>query len=307
MALQTIDPSVEVVVRPVGSEQELAAYVGVCNAVVPEDPISVEQQRARLERDPRRVYLLAELSGEVVGASYAGPSQTEGRSAIGPRVLPRARRRGVGTALLHAAVAHVRELGCTYASASVDGYDEGSLAFARHHGFEEIDRQVEQVKLVGAEGPPDVPDGIRFVTIAERPALLRESFDLAREGFADFATAYPVTITLDEWLEEEATLPAGSFVALADDEIVAYSGLCRRHDGVVEDGLTVVRRAWRRRGLAEALKRAELAWAADNGIGEIVTWTQKGNDAMRALNERLGYEYRSVSITVRASVDLLAV
>lgn len=306
MALQTIDPSVEVVVRPVESEHELAAYVDMCNAVVPEDPISVDQQRARLERDPRRLYLLAELSGEVVGASYAGPSQSEGRGAIAPRVLPRARRRGVGSALLHAAVAHVRELGCTYASASVDGYDEGSLGFAGHHGFEEIDRQVEQVKLVGEERPPTLPNGVRFVSIAERPELLREAFDLALEGFADFATAYPVTITLDEWLEEEATLPAGSFVALAHDEIVGYSGLCRRQDGIVEDGLTVVRRAWRRRGLAEALKRAELAWAADNGIDEIVTWTQKGNDAMRALNERLGYEYRSVSITVGAALDELA-
>ena len=306
MALHAVDPIEEVVVRPVGSEQELAAYVGVCNAVVPEDPIFVEQQHARLERDPRRLYLLAELSGEVVGASYAGPSQTEGRGAIGPRVLGGARRRGVGSALLRAAVDHVRELGCEYASASVDGHDEGSLAFAVSHGFEEVDRQVEQVKVVGVETPPDVPDGARLVTIAERPELLRECFDLALEGFADFATAYPVTITLDEWLDEEATLPAGSFVALAGDEIVGYSGLCRRHDGVVEDGLTVVRRAWRRRGLAEALKRAELAWAADNGIGEIVTWTQKGNDAMRALNERLGYEYRSVSITVRASLDALA-
>jgi GNAT superfamily N-acetyltransferase len=163
------------------------------------------------------------------------------------------------------------------------------------------------VKHVGREVPGSVPDGVELVTIAERPELLRAAFDLALEGFADFATAYPVTITLDEWLDEEATLPAGSFVALAGDEIVGYSGLCRRHDDVVEDGLTVVRRPWRRRGLAEALKRAELAWAADNGIGEIVTWTQKGNDAMRALNERLGYEYRSVSITVHASLDGLAV
>lgn len=307
MALHAVDPIEEVVVRPVVSDRDLEAYVDVCNAVVPEDPISVEQQHARLERDPRRLYLLAELAGEAVGASYAGPSQTEGRGAIGPRVLPRARRRGVGTALLGAAVAHVRELGCRYASASVDGHDEGSLAFASHHGFAEVDRQVEQVKRVGEERPPAVPRGVRFVTVAERPELLRETLDLALEGFADFATAYPVTITLDEWLEEEATLPAGSFVALADDEIVGYSGLCRRPDGVVEDGLTVVRRAWRRRGLAEALKRAELAWAADNGIGEILTWTQRGNDAMRALNERLGYEYRSVSITVRASLDEPAV
>ena len=54
-----------------------------------------------------------------------------------------------------------------------------------------------------------------------------------------------------------------------------------RHDneGVAEDGLTVVRRDWRRRGLATALKRRELAWAAGNGIREVVTWTQRGTRA----------------------------
>jgi GNAT superfamily N-acetyltransferase len=280
-------------------DDELGAYVAVWNAISPDEPASAEKQRERRERDPRRLYLLAELDGEVVGCGFAGPSQSPGRGAISPRVLPGARRRGIGTLLLRELLAHVERLGFEAASSTVDGLDEGSLAFAARHGFPEVDREVQQVKSLGDEAAGVVPEGVRLVTIAERPELLREAFDLALEGFADMATAYPVTITLDEWLDEEATLPAGSFVALAGDELVGFSGLCRRHDGVVEDGLTVVRRAWRRRGLAEALKRAELRWAAANGVEEIVTWTQKGNDAMRALNERLGYEYRSVGITVR--------
>ena len=65
-----------------------------------------------------------------------------------------------------------------------------------------------------------------------------------------------------------------------------------------------MRRDWRRRGLATALKRAELAWAAENGIREIVTWTQRGNDAMRAANERLGYVYRAVSLNMRGPIPL---
>lgn len=290
----------------VASDDELEAYVGVWNAVTPDEPASVDLLRRRRDRDARRLYLLAEEGGEVVGCGFAGPSQSPGRGALAPRVLEPARRRGTGTQLLRALVSHLREAGFELVSAFVDGHDEGSLAFAERHAFAEVDRQVEQVKSVGAELDPAVPDGVRLVTIAERPELLRETYDLALEGFADFATVQPVSITLDEWLEEEATLAAGSFVALAGDEIVGYSGLCRRPDGVVEDGLTVVRRAWRRRGLAEALKRAELSWAAANGVTEVVTWTQRGNDAMRALNERLGYRYGSVSITVRARLDELA-
>ena len=42
----------------------------------------------------------------------------------------------------------------------------------------------------------------------------------------------------------------------------------------------------------------ELAWAAANGIRLVYTWTQRGNDGMRLVNERLGYVYRQVSRTM---------
>jgi GNAT superfamily N-acetyltransferase len=141
---------------------------------------------------------------------------------------------------------------------------------------------------------------------AERPELLREAYDLAQEGYADFATWAPVSISLDEWLREEATLPGGSFFALVGAEIVGYAGLCtdNRDARTAVDGLTVVRRAWRRRGLARELKRAELAWAAANGFREVLTWTQRGNDAMRALNEQLGYVTRAEWLTLQAELPL---
>ena len=120
------------------------------------------------------------------------------------------------------------------------------------------------------------------------------------------ATPWPASITLEEWLAEESTLCAGSFVALAGGEIVGYSGLLRDMDDPVraEDSLTAVRRDWRRRGLGTALKRAELAWAAANGIQEVFTWTQRGNEGMRAVNEALGYEYRHVELTLTAPLPL---
>jgi GNAT superfamily N-acetyltransferase len=184
--------------------------------------------------------------------------------------------------------------------------EEAARPFAERFGFREIDRQVEQVKTLGAEpDPPAFPDEIEVVSIAERPDLLREAYPLAQQGWADMALDGPAHISLDFWLRYEATLPEGSFVALADDEIVGFSGLVE-HDnaGVAEDGLTVVRRDWRHRGLAIALKRKELAWAAEHGFREVVTWTQLGNDGMRRVNELLGYEYRDVSITMLAPLPL---
>ena len=48
----------------------------------------------------------------------------------------------------------------------------------------------------------------------------------------------------------------------------------------------------------------KLAWAAQNGFREVVTWTQRGNEGMRRVNELLGYEYRDVSITMVAPLPL---
>jgi GNAT superfamily N-acetyltransferase len=290
----------------IADDHELDAYVAVWNAITPDEPVGAGEQRERRERNPRRLYLIAESGGAVVGCGFAGPSQSEGRGFVSPRVLPGARRTGVGTALLGRLVEHIAGLGATSVSAHVDGDDPGSLAFGSRFGFEEVDRQVEQViALAEALPAPSPPPGVRIATLADRPELLHASYPLATEGYADMATFSPVTITLDDWLAgDDASLPEGSLVALAGDEIVGFSGLCRTSAGAVEDGLTVVRRDWRRRGLAEALKRAKLAWASGSGIREITTWTQTGNEAMRALNERLGYAYRSVSITVRADLPL---
>jgi mycothiol synthase len=292
----------------VTADAELDVYVATWNAVTPAEASTAKLQRERRERDGRRLYLLAESPDGAVGCGYAGPSDAPSRGFVAPRVLPAARRRGLGTALLRRLCAHVHELGFTRTGSRVAGGDEGSLAFAERFGFEEVNRQVEQIRDLGDEPETVPPDGVAFVSIEERPELLREAYELGAAGWADMATPVPVTISLDDWLREEATLPGGSFVALADGEIVGFSGLCRtlHDDAIAEDGLTVVRRDWRRRGLATALKRAELAWAARNGIRRVETWTQRGNEGMRAVNERLGFRYGLIEIDLARDLPLEA-
>jgi GNAT superfamily N-acetyltransferase len=291
-------------VRIAETEHDLEVYIRIWNAITPDQPTSLEQLRERSKRDPRRLHLLADLDDVPVGCGFAGPSDSPDRGFLAPRVLPSARREGIGTALLRQLGAHLGGLGYDIASSHVDGRDSGSLAFAQRHRFAEVDRHVEQVKVVGDEPQAELPPRIRLVTVAERPRLLEAAYDLAVEGFADMATASRVSISLDDWLRDEASVPEASFFALAGEEIVGYSGLCRRDDGVYEDGLTVVRRVRRRDGLATALKRSKLAWAAANGVEEIVTWTQQGNAGMRAVNERLGYVYRCITVDVRATLPV---
>jgi mycothiol synthase len=291
-------------VRRAESDADYEAWARVKRAVRPNESAWTPQQ-FRERATPDRLVLVAELDGEIVGAGLVAKSQIQGRGFVMPRVHPDCRRRGVGSALLRELAHHVAGLGFDTAGSWVE--DDGSKAFAERFGFEEIDREVEQVLKLPAELPgAPLPAGVEVVTIAERPELLRETYPLAAaEGYADLALDGDVVVDLDDWLKDEATLPAGSFVALHQGRIVGYSGLVK-HDngGVAEDGLTVVAREWRRRGLATALKRLELLWAAENGIDEIFTWTQRGNEGMRRVNERLGYEYRTTALKMLGRVPL---
>ena len=166
---------------------------------------------------------------------------------------------------------------------------------------------MKQVLELG-EAPPPVPrdiEGVEFVSIESRPELLRDAWPLGQQGYEDMPID-GVDILEENWLVEEATLPGGSFVAIADGEIVGYAGLMRWPDepAKCEHGLTVVRRDWRRRGLATAIKQRSIAWAAANGIRELVTWTQTGNENMQAVNARLGYVTTDVDLAVARSLPL---
>jgi GNAT superfamily N-acetyltransferase len=50
-----------------------------------------------------------------------------------------------------------------------------------------------------------------------------------------------------------------------------------------------VKRSWRRRGLAGALKRTQIAWAKERGYERVATQNEMRNEPIRRLNERLGY------------------
>ena len=291
-------------VRPTETDADIEAFIRIRRALLPnESGGTIELYRDQLRKPDVRLTVAA-LDGDVVGTGVAQLSDMGDRVSIKVRVLPKARRRGVGTAILRDLVAHAEQFQLDKIATHLE--EEDARGFAQRFGFREVDRQVEQVKrLNGEEAAPAVPEEIEVVSIADRPSLLREAYPLAAQGYEDFATERPVQIPLEDWLRDEATLPAGSFVALAAGEIVGYSGLVRHdNDGVAEDGLTVVRREWRRRGMARLLKGLELAWAAENGYREVVTWTQRGNEGMRKVNEQLGYEYRDVSITMLAELPL---
>ena len=152
-----------------------------------------------------------------------------------------------------------------------------------------------------------VPDGIEIVRVSERPELWRAVYQVVgAQAFQDMALIAPLEISLEQWERDWITDPDAIFVALADGEVIGCAGLLPDTDepGRAEHALTAVRRDWRRRGVAAALKRCTLAWAAEHGLREVYTWTQRGNDDMRALNTHLGFTTRTESLTMRATLPL---
>jgi mycothiol synthase len=293
-----------IAIRPVETAADLEAWVEVRNAVLPNEPTTVEQTR-RADGEPGRLLLLAELDRRVAGAGIAARSSFGGRAFLAPRVLPELRGRGVGRALVRALADHARSCGFEGVNAFVAGDDARSVAFARSYGLDDVDLQLEQVRSVRRDEPaPKPPDGIELVALgARRDELLRAVWPVAAAGYAEMPLPQPMDVPLEEWLRDEATVPDGSFAAFAargapDGEPVGYAGLLERPGGqVAEHGLTVVRRDFRRRGVAVALKRAVIHWASQNGVGELVTWTQRGNEAMQGLNRKLGYVDRERVLT----------
>ncbi|HEV8462026.1 MAG TPA: GNAT family N-acetyltransferase [Gaiellaceae bacterium] len=281
-------------IRPVETDTDLERWVAIRNAVVPNEPTTAEATRA--SADPERLLLLA---GDA-GCGIAERSGFGGRAFIAVRVLPEQRRRGIGTALYLELAKHGRSLGLEGVNAFVYADEPHSIAFAERLGLTEVDYQLEQIRSVGDEPAPVPVDGIDIEPLdGRREELLEAVWPIALEGYADLPVPGEVTYKLETWLREEATRPDGSFVAWENGEPIGYAGLMEHANGTAtaENGLTVVRRDHRQRGIGRLLKQSQLHWASRAGVLEIVTWTQKGNEAMQTLNRSIGYVDKSKVIT----------
>jgi len=280
-------PGVEI--TPCTSDADYEAWRQVRIAVLPYERCDSVEELKEQDASPTRLLVLAREGGVVVGLGFADRSDAAAMGSLAPRVLPEHRRRGVGTALLHHLADHLARLDLPRVRATVD--DDGSLAFAHAHGFEDTDHEVEQTFTLTT--PPTVgeaPDGVEVVLESDRPGLWATAYDgLGTEAVSDFAFSTSIEVTPDRWATSWLGDPM--FLAVHDGEVIGCAGLIRDTDVPhrAENALTAVRRDWRGRGLAVHLKLRTLAWAAENGVTEVYTWTQDGNDAMRGLNTRLGY------------------
>ena len=214
-------------------------------------------------------------------------------------VLPEHRRRGAGTALYEAISDWARERGLETIDTFVADNDDESLAFAKRRGFAEYSRQVGVSLDLTRIEPPSVapPEGVEITTWAERPELARGIYEVVLEAAPDIPGDEDGMVEpFEDWLAHDMQGPGdradATFVAVAGDEVIGYAKFSlspTAQPTTAHHDLTGVKRAWRGRGVARALKATQIAWAKANGYEELRTTNDERNAPIRHLNEEFGY------------------
>jgi RimJ/RimL family protein N-acetyltransferase len=295
---------------------ELGRLVTVHNNVRPDDPATVEEFVDWKRQAEEMVWLVATSGADDVaaGVGVIGWHSRPQTASIEGWTVPAARGRGVGTALYAELERWSADHGCVAIETVVAEDDETSIAWAERRGFQEVGRNSRLVLDLDAIEAPAVaaPAGIEIVTWAERPGIERDLYVVYLEASPDVPGEEQAELSVfEQWLTNDmqgiGDRPDAVFVALAGTEVVGYAKLALPHrwTGDAWHDLTGVRRAWRERGIAGALKRAQIRWAKEQGYRRLVTRNEERNEPIRRLNERHGYRVEPGRIVLRRAVARL--
>ena len=196
------------------------------------------------------------------------------------------------------ASAAARALGKTGLEVWTTDRTPGVAGFLRARGYDEVRRYViSELDVVAAPDPE--PPAFPLVTFAERPDLAPSLYALARIAYADQPGRSEARID-ESWhgwgLQRHR--PEAYFIALDGEDVLGYGYLEQEADRWT-NGFMAVARAARGRGVAGAIKRAQIAWAKANGVRTLRTANEVRLSSMLALNERLGYRRLYEEIVMR--------
>jgi RNA polymerase sigma factor (sigma-70 family) len=224
---------------------------------------------------------------------------------------PKWLKRGVGELLLDQLTNDLIEAKAITVSCRQYASEIELVNLLKSRGFEETSRVLDlRLDVATANVSPSVAEGISISTFAEERVrdhrcveklyeltTLLSQDDPARGSFAP--SAYNAREAL-LWLEMPYVLPDALFIAKHGDEYVGVSdvGLYEAMPGSLMQGFTGVRREYRRRGLATALKACGIEYARSHGYQIVQTFNTPEQSAIRALNEKLGFELMLENVTL---------
>jgi GNAT superfamily N-acetyltransferase len=284
----------------------------IYNAVCPRYAHSTEDARSFKQTMRAADDHLALLDGELAGSAFTAIRPDRPDVAFGLVTVPEEhRRRGVGSALYDTVSRWAARHDLSVIEGIVEEDDAAGRAFVERRGFEATERYERMVLVLASARKLAVaaPDGVEIARWREDDGLAREIYEVAVEAYPDTIGAEDdVLEPYGDWLDNDLRRldkTGATFIALAEGQVVGYAQLTTTgaRPGVGAHAFTAVKRAWRSRGVAGALKRAAIEWAKASGLRQLVTQNEERNVPILRLNERLGYRPESARLFVRGPLS----
>ena len=285
-------------------------WSGVYSTVNPELAVSANEMLRMADASRWEEYHVARSAGRPVGVGeviqlFRDQDSENAYCWLG--VLEPERRQGAGSALLEAARSAARGHGYVGLRTKVSEARPESVRFLARRGFREVGRHQDVVLELATANPPppSAPAGVRLTSLAAEPDLARGAYEVACESLPDIPGDEPLETysfeAFERRLRQDSTPHDAYMLAVADGQVVGYAflDLSESQPGVAFHGMTGVRRAWRRQGIARALKSAQIAWARQAGLEALRAQNELRNVRIRDLNDELGYR------PLPARIDLL--
>jgi ribosomal protein S18 acetylase RimI-like enzyme len=299
------------IIRPF-AERDYAAIAEVFNAAWP-DQVHTETGLREDDDHPPKIKwgrFVAEVDGQVVGVGEY--TQFEGmyhpqKFALWVTVKPEFRSQGIGNALYRQVMAAIEPHHPISVSSSTREDQAHAIAWLHKLGFVEKMKywesrlDVQAFDFAPYAGKIEAVEALGFdlkslKELETDPEYRHKAYDLWLEARLDVPRPDAISeVSFEEYCKwvfgSSYFLPEAHFVALdrKTGQYVAMSTLWKSDGDYLGTGLTGTRRAYRRLGLALALKLKGIHFAKEHGVKEIRTGNESNNRAMLSINEAMGF------------------
>lgn len=262
-----------------------------------------ESMRRMLEQpgcDPERHCFIAELGGAVAGYALVAYEQPIARAVAMGGALPSMRGKGVGRALVRAAVAHSAALGVDALHVEAGERNDALQRLLASEGFA-VAKQYWQMRWRGGSAPAvSLPLGFAARSLAPGGEDEAALTFLQNTAFGENWGFSPNTVEqISARVAQNVGGPESILFITDEGEPAAYNWTMFSADGASPSGvisMTGVHPSYRGRGLGRAVVAAGIAYLVDRGAAQVDLEVDSDNAPARELYLKLGF--RRVSKTI---------